>query len=156
MHNFTSSYMDKLKLREAIMAMVVQKQENLKFDITQAQESLAVETKSSSGDKHETARAKMQIEIEKLSNQLADLENQLVQLQKIDFGAICQRAQLGAIVSTDKGFFVLAIALGKINFENNTVYSISLASPLGLQLLGKQVGQSFSLNGVSYLIKAIQ
>ena len=42
--------------------------------IKEIQESLATETKSSAGDKHETGRAMLQLEREKSGNQLAEIQ----------------------------------------------------------------------------------
>ena len=53
---------------------VRQKQEVLKKRGASLQESLNSETKSSAGDKHETGRAMVQLEQEKLGQQLQEIE----------------------------------------------------------------------------------
>ncbi|HRD37690.1 MAG TPA: 3-oxoacyl-ACP synthase, partial [Bacteroidia bacterium] len=59
---------------ESLMAEKVQ---SLKVALSQITESANNETKSSAGDKHETARAMMQLEQEKLSRQI----NEALQVQ---------------------------------------------------------------------------
>ena len=52
--------------------------------INEIQESLTSETKSSAGDKHETGRAMLQLEREKVGQQLAEVEKLKEGLSKID------------------------------------------------------------------------
>jgi len=46
----------------------------IKSTINDIQESLDSETKSSAGDKHETGRAMLQIDLEKACNQLSEIQ----------------------------------------------------------------------------------
>ncbi len=110
------------------------------------------ETKSSAGDKHETARAMMQLEQEKLSRQIADLAEQKKEFDKIDFSKTYHNINQGSLVETNKGYFLIASSIGKITIEEKTVFVISSKSPLAIALAGKQKEDSVSFNGVVYVI----
>jgi transcription elongation GreA/GreB family factor len=111
------------------------------------------ETKSSAGDKHETARAMMQLEQEKLSKQIADLAEQKKEFDKIDFTKSSSQIGQGSLVETDKGFFLIASSIGKITVDDKTVFVISNKSPLALAFIGKKQKETISFNGVEYLIE---
>ena len=113
------------------------------------------DTKSSMGDKYETTREMMQIEIDKLQYQLADAQNQLLGLKVLDASRKCEKAEPGALVSTDKGVFYIAVGLGKVVVGNESVMVISPASPIGKIMLGNTAGSSFTLNQSTYNISEI-
>lgn len=113
------------------------------------------ETKSTAGDKHETGRAMMQLEQEKLGKQLVDLESQKNDFDKIDFSISHRAIANGSLIETSKGFFLLATAIGKLEVDEITLFVISNKSPLGLNLLGLEPKSKITFNGMSYEIKAI-
>jgi len=113
------------------------------------------ETKSSAGDKHETGRAMMQLEQEKLSKQIADLAAQKNEFLKIDFEKNYQAINQGSLIETNFGFFLIAISIGKIQIDEKIVFVISNKSPLAIAFLGKHINSTISFNGVDYLVKKI-
>jgi transcription elongation GreA/GreB family factor len=121
-------------------------------EVTEAGNS---ETKSTAGDKHETARAMMQLEQEKLGKQLQDAEEQNNDFEKIDFTRINQNIGLGSLIETDKGLFLIATSIGKLVVDDQTVFVISNKSPLAIALNGKKQKDTIVFNGVCYSIKAI-
>lgn len=135
---------------------------HLDAKITELQDQLenlrndaAGESKSSAGDKHETARAMAQLEQEQLGRQLKEQEHMLATLVTIEEMATPKTVQLGSLVKTNKGYFYLATALGKLMVETETVYVLSAQSPLGKNLMGKKVGEQFTVNTVLYSIESI-
>lgn len=113
------------------------------------------ETKSTAGDKHETARAMMQLEQEKLGNQLKEMLDQKTEFEKIDPSKISSQITKGALIETNKGLLYLGIGLGKIMVDEKTVFAISAQSPLGIKLLGKKENDVVEMNGMQYFIKSI-
>ena len=111
------------------------------------------ETKSTAGDKHETVRAMMQLEQEKLGNQLVDLESQKIDFDKIDFSISHTSVTNGSLIETNKGFFLIATAIGKLEVDQTTVFVISKKSPLALVLIGLKNNDTVDFNGMTYLIK---
>lgn len=104
------------------------------------------DSKSTAGDKHETARAMMQLAQEQLGKQLLEAEFKRNTLTRLD--AHANRAQVaeGSIVKTSDNTLVIAAPLGKIHFEGKDVFVISAQSPLGKLLMGKSAGESVSFN----------
>lgn len=127
----------------------------VKNQITDLNQSFADEGKSSAGDKHETARAMAQLEVEKLHQQLHQFETQINVLKKLnpDFHSetIPIAIGTGSLIKTDKGIFFIAIPLGKME----DVMVISAASPLGKEMIGKKNGDEVVFNKMKYKIEGI-
>lgn len=123
--------------------------------IADAREAGQSDTKSSMGDKYETTREMMQIEINKLHGQLAEMQQQLLAIKVLDPNKKCTVAEPGAIVETDKAVFYLAAPLGKISLDGTTYMVVSPSSPIGKKLLQHNIGNHFDINGVSYTIQTI-
>lgn len=106
--------------------------------IDNAQKSANKETKSSSGDKYETGRSMMQLEIEKYSAQLNDGLNLMKAISQIEVEKVYSSVQSGSLVITNHGNFFLAISAGKLLFENKEYIAISYSSPIGQALFNKK------------------
>lgn len=145
----------KVKILEQCKKTLLDRKEHLTSAIAELNASMENETKSSLGDKHETARARMQAEAEKLHRQRNELMDQIVLLQKTDLTRSTKNISAEHLVKTSNGLFFLCIPLGKIEIENQTVFIISPVSPLGQRLLGLKTGDSFTLNARNYTIEAI-
>lgn len=104
------------------------------------QESLASETKSSAGDKHETGRAMIQLEREQLGNQLKSIEVEKSILLKINPELNSKIIGVGSLVKTTGFTYFIAISSGKITLNGLNIYCISLQSPIGQILNAKRVG----------------
>lgn len=113
------------------------------------------DTKSSMGDKYETTREMMQIEMNKLNLQLSETRQMLLALKVIDAEKSCEKAVPGALIQTDNMLFYLATGLGKITVDKTQIMVISPASPLGKIISGRQKGDQFALNGKPYSILSI-
>lgn len=116
------------------------------------QESLDSETKNSTGDKHETGRAMVQLEQEKLAQQLQELNRTKAVLQKIDIGKKSDKVRLGSLVATSLAHYFIAISAGVFKQDGNLIYCISSGSPIAQLLLGKEVGDTFVFNGTSHSV----
>lgn len=121
-------------------------------DLTEAGNN---ETKSSAGDKHETARAMMQLEQEKLGKQIQEWEIQKNILAKIDGEKKSSSISLGSLVESNNGYFFIAANIGKIQVGDSSVMVISTQSPLGIEFLNKVSGNDFSFNGKPYKILSV-
>ncbi|MBV4357436.1 GreA/GreB family elongation factor [Pinibacter aurantiacus] len=119
-------------------------------------ESIANETKSTAGDKYETARAMLHIEQENVTKQMTDLLEQKAQLEKLSMIEASDTVIKGSLVKTDRGYLFLSIALGKIKLSDQTVVALSPQSPLGKQLMGLRVGESTLMNGTKYAVEGIE
>lgn len=114
------------------------------------------ETKSTAGDKHETALAMLQIEQENKRRQLKELQEQLTAFNKIDISVQSSKVIPGSLVLTNKGYFFVSIAGGKANINQLQVIALSPQSPLGTKLMGARVNDTVEMNGVVFHIEAIE
>ncbi len=111
-------------------------------------DSLFDEEKSTVGDKHHTNRAMLQLEREKFSKQLAEVERQEAVLNKINLEHINDIAHLGSLVITDKATYFMSVSAGAVPISDTNYYCVSLESPIGKLLLGKKTGESATFNGM--------
>ena len=123
--------------------------------ISSNQKGLQSETKSSAGDKHETGRAMLQLEMEKASQQLAGITQMKEILNRIDISKTSKNAHLGSIVFTNKVNYFLAISAGKLTASGKDFFAISVSSPIGKLLLGKQENDEVTFNGERIKIEQI-
>ncbi len=147
--------MQKQQLIQACKDYLTNKIHSLNSIIKEVSESSNAESKSSAGDKHETSKAMMQLEIEKLGTQLKEAELQLEEFEKINFTKNFQSVEQGSLVETNKGYFLIASSIGKIEVDGKTVFVISNKSPLALKLIGSKQKDTVIFNDVSYIINNI-
>ena len=103
-------------------------------------------TKSSAGDKFETSRSTMQIEYDKLNNQLIQKNNQLKKIELLDTKKKYKSVNYGSLVITNTNNYLISIGLGQYIIDDHSVFAISLSSPIGRILLDKKKGDSFIFN----------
>lgn len=113
------------------------------------------DAKSSAGDKHETTLSKLHIEQEKIANKLKEALEQQAILSKLDIEQVTDKVVLGSLVKTNHLTVLVATALPKITVDNQTIFAISPQSPLGMQLMHKDVNSEFPVNNVAYKILEI-
>ena len=123
--------------------------------IASAKDSRNNDTKSSAGDKYETGREMMQIEIEKNEVLLNQTAKQRKELTRIDVSEEFNKVAFGSLVVTDKGTYFISIGIGKIQIEDQICYAISLASPIGGLLKDKAIGDEVQFQGRTFTIKEI-
>ncbi len=119
-------------------------------------EALTSETKSSAGDKHETGRAMLQLEREKLGAQLAEAEKMQALLHKVPLKPISLSIGLGALIVTSGHCYFLSVSAGECKHKDHVIYCISPATPIGKLLLGKQAGGSFNFQSKENKILVIR
>lgn len=113
------------------------------------------DAKGSAGDKHETALSMMHLEQEILNQKIKENLEQLAFLESIDSSKQNTIVALGSIVVTNKFTFYISSALPKITIDNQEIIALSLQSPLGIAMKGKTTNDSFSFNGINYIIQEI-
>lgn len=145
----------KEKIYRVFQQILLEKINALQQNLQELHNSAANETKSTAGDKHETALAMLQIEQENKRRQLKELQLQQAAFNRINPGLISAEILNGALVETDKGHFFISIALGKIIFDGMTVYALSPTSPLGQKMRGLRAGSTLELNGAVYNIRSV-
>lgn len=119
----------------------------VKKTMSEIQESLLSETKSTAGDKHETGRAMLQLEREKVGNQLLEITKVKEVLSKIDIERTSSIIGLGSVVYTSKANYFIAISAGELKVGKDTFYAISPSTPIGQLLIGKDKGDNVEFRG---------
>jgi transcription elongation GreA/GreB family factor len=114
------------------------------------------ETKSSAGDKYETGRAMMHLEMEKLSTQLAEAEKQKAALLQINPSVASETVQNGSLVFTSQGNYYLSVSAGVFTIDGKEYITLSSASPLGSKLFGLQRGHQIEWNKKSIAIEEVR
>ncbi|NAS12434.1 3-oxoacyl-ACP synthase [Flavobacteriaceae bacterium R33] len=146
---------NKIEAYDFCVDFVSQKRRVIRLRIAEVAEALTSETKSSAGDKHETGRAMLQLEREKLGYQLRELEKMESVLQGIDPESSSERIGLGTLVETKAACFFMSISAGLYKGKKSQVFCISPQAPVGRLLLGKQAGDTYELNGKQHKILRI-
>ncbi len=141
---------NKIKIKRELLKkcneVVDIKYETVTKIIASNKKALESETKSSAGDKHETGRAMLQLEMEKASQQFASISSMREVLRKMDVSKKNEIGKLGSLIFTNSGIYFLAISIGQININGSDIFVISPSSPIGNLLLGKIKGDIFRFN----------
>lgn len=117
--------------------------------------SVLNETKSTAGDKHETALSMLQLEQSQIAKHMYDAMDARALFTQINIEAQSEFVNIGSLVQTNKGLFFLGVALPKITIDQLEILSISAKSPLGMQLMGKKPGDQIKINTTSYIIEMV-
>jgi transcription elongation GreA/GreB family factor len=120
-----------------------------------AQAAANSEEKSSAGDKYETGRAMSHLEKDMHARQLAANQNEQAALLAVDSNATHKSVAAGSIVICNEIIFFIAAGIGKITFENETVYLLSPNAPLAKSMFGKVAGDSFNFNNKLVIIREV-
>ncbi len=114
--------------------------------------ALQSETKSSAGDKHETGRAMLQLEMEKASQQYDVVHKMQSVLQQISSVKKTDLISLGTLVYTNFQNYYLSISVGEVVVKGQSYYCISTLSPIGKILIGKKEEDILDFNGKTITI----
>jgi len=125
-------------------------------NIDSLQEALTAETKSSAGDKHETGRAMIQLEREKLGHQLAEIQLLQELFKKIPIKTGSSKVGLGSVVYTDMQNYYMGVSAGELKIDGVSYFAIAPNTPLGKLLLGKVVGDVVVFNTRKIIILKIE
>ena len=123
--------------------------------IQSAQASSNEETKSSAGDKYETARAMAQLEIEKGSLQLAEASKLLRLMNEFSANTDGNTIGLGSLTLVNNEWFYLSISAGKVILDDIQCICLSPAAPLGAMMMRLKIGDTFCFNKQVYTIVEI-
>lgn len=143
--------MDKLKIKtqlvEAIKNEINKRQSSIQLAIEQAQESANEETKSTAGDKHDTARAMAQLEVEKMGKQLAEINKLKKVIPLLNPQLKEGKIELGSVVLTNRQNYYLSLSMGQLTVDDLSFYAISPMTPIGQLLLQNTAKSSILFNG---------
>lgn len=135
--------------------LVDEKLNKLFYALDELNESAEAESKSTAGDKHETGRAMIQLEQEKIGKQIQEWENQKLILDKIDLCKDSKQITTSSLIKTNNGWFFIACNLGKIIVNDQQIMIISNHSPIAKVFLGCKKNTAITFNKTLYKIESI-
>ncbi len=145
----------KRKLYNRCLEMVNQRIEMIAHAMENARQAANEEEKSSAGDKYETTRSMMHLDMERYSGQMAEAVKVKQELAQIEVGKLYQAVQPGSLVRTSQGNYFLAVSAGKIQLDQADYFAVSAASPIGSKLKGLKAGEAFLFNNKQLKIKEV-
>ena len=145
----------KILLHNECYSIVTKRIEQIKAALQEVQNAANNETKSSAGDKHETGRAMIQLEREKLGEQIKKAEKNQATLHQLKQYKSSEIVRFGSAVQTNKANYYIAIATDSYTIKSALFHCISPQSPIGTLLLGKKVGDQLVFNAITSTITAV-
>ena len=144
--------MNKAEVFDHCVQFLEQRQALVEKQAQRLKESLSSETKSSAGDKHETGRALIQLEQEKLSQQVLQIQKDKQVLGRVDLKSNTNNVHLGSLVQTDRSWYFVAISADVFDNGTSRVFCMSVNAPIAKAMIGKKAGDSVVFNGISHTI----
>ncbi|GAA4280319.1 3-oxoacyl-ACP synthase [Gaetbulibacter aestuarii] len=148
-----------MTIREALFqqcdAYILERLQTIQNHINDIHDALSSETKNTSGDKHETGRAMLQLERESAGQQLAEVELKRDRLSKLKSNKVSNKVGLGSVVYTSKVNYFIAISAGAITINEETFYAVSPESPIAQALLSKEVNDEVQFRDQVFVITNI-
>lgn len=129
--------------------------ENAHLAMDEAQQSANSETKSTAGDKHDTARAMLQLAAEQNAKHLTEANKLRQALLQINPETKHGRVESGSLVLATNGNFYVSISAGKIEIDDVIYFAISPSSPIAQLLLGLKIGDETTFNGNAITVESI-
>jgi hypothetical protein len=142
----------KKELLQASNAYLLKKLDEINLSLNSIQESISTDTKSTAGDKHETFKALMHHDQEKLNHQKGELLKQLSLLNQMKPLKL-KSISLGAIVKTNLRIFFIGLPIGVITINDDDYFSVSINSPIVKAMNISQT--NFVFNGLNYSIQGV-
>lgn len=124
---------------------------NYKNEIETIKESIESNDKSGDDD-DDSGNGKLFNDLEKNSQHLTDAQKMLDSLKAISPNMVSDTVLLGSLEKTTSNNFFISISAGKIDFENMSLFAISLNSPIGMLLKNKSKGDLIEFNGNTFTI----
>lgn len=147
--------LDKLSVYNACLTLLEQRAEELANELKNLKESAESDTKSSMGDKYETAREMINLEKGKLAERIDQVNQMRASLNNLDASIKMDEVKQGALVKTESGHFYISISLGDIEVNGKKIWVISPMAPLSRAMLGKKKGDAIMVAGKTQQIISI-
>ena len=147
--------LNKLIVHEALRTEVNKRVSGLEKALDSSRAEMVSESKSTAGDKHETGRAMAQLEQEKLGRQVLSARELQQAIAQIKTGETHSEIRYGSLVKTSNGWFFFSVGIGKLTVENESVFCLTMTSPLGNALRGKKAEDSIVFNGKEIRIESV-
>jgi len=138
--------LDKVTICNALANELVERGKRIQRGFDDLNSAVSDDSKSTAGDKHETGRAMVHLEQEKMSKQLTKLNDLKEAFSKIDPKEKHDSIQFGSLAYTSNGIFFFSLGLGKLTVEGQDLFCLTLTSPLGQKMKTCRVGDIVKMN----------
>ena len=150
-----------LSIRErvvaALEAAMKEGLERAQAGFQELQGSLEGESKSTAGDKHETGRAMVQMEMEQAALRLSRVEGMVRQWQSLAPARGRKEVRPGSVVCTDHGGFVIGVARGAFDVPELGLWrAISADAPLAQALQARGPDSAVEFRGKQWNISSVE
>jgi transcription elongation GreA/GreB family factor len=139
----------KKEIIQAFVNKLTLERNELIMALEETRGSTQSETKSSAGDKYETQREMMQMEINRMESQISNLNDSISQWNS--FNTIDNTVNWGSLIEISIGGKVVHLIIGPssgdIQLNKNTIKSISKDSPIGKAIWGQTAPAEFEFSG---------
>jgi transcription elongation GreA/GreB family factor len=125
------------------------------MSLNEMQEGLSSASESTAGDKHNTSRAMMHLEIEKVQKQIHQLKVHQQTISRISLEKKFSEVGFGSLVSTNNGWLFFSIPVGSVKIQKESIQCVSAVSPIGQALKGKKSGEEVSFQSRSWIVNEI-
>lgn len=142
----------KLLLKQYCEQVILQRITTTQQAMDDAQAAANNESKSSVGDKYETARAMSHMEKDMHARQLLAHQQELHALRSVNVQSVYPAPVAGAFIRSATTNFFIGAGLGKQVVDGETVIFLSPISPLAQQLMQKKNGDEFEFKGKNKII----
>ena len=146
---------DRPNVLSSMRSLLEEKAVRARAELAELDQASAQETKSSAGDKYETAREMIAQARELQSSVLGGTQLGIEWLERQDPSRTCGSIALGAIFQTSDGWFLACPLPMEIPLRDGSVQGISLQSPLGQCLKGASAGGTRVFRGKTVQILAV-
>jgi len=146
--------LNKSDIRKEAIRVIDLKLKELQDELQELQDGLGSNAKSSAGDKHETGRAMLHLEQERMGKQIEPLRRMRSTLEQLDTASLDSKARMGSLINTDSGTYYLSVGLGQLEYHDETIFCLSPITPLGKLLVGTISGQE--IEHIGKVIRILQ
>lgn len=103
-------------------------------------------------DRYDSYRNQLSRKRDMVAKQLQKANEQFVLLDRIDVTLTLNKVEFGALVETSQQKILVAISLGKVQYNGDEYFVISPAVPIYQAMDGKRVGEEFEFRGNTFKI----
>lgn len=140
---------------EAFRSLLTHRLEEALRELSLLNEAAAAETKSSAGDKYETAREMIAQSRSLQEKGRSEAQAGLDWIERIQAVEPTGTIHAGTLVRSDLGWHLVGALTSAVLVDGMSIQGITLSSPLGIAIKGKAAGQAVDWRGRSVKILEI-
>lgn len=145
----------RLRVLEAFRTLLAHRLQEALRELSLLDEAAAAETKSSAGDKYETAREMIAQSRSLQEKGRAEAQAGLEWIERILGNGPAATVHAGVLVHSELGWHLVGALTSAVLVDGTSVQGITLSSPLGLAFKGKAAGDALEWRGRPVRILAI-